>query len=343
MGDFVNTPDIHEYRFTLVYPTITWQFCHISDLCNYLNTDHTHHSTHTDHTRCQLYCLSIMVEAPRIRITYDTIKIIKNKLIIRASGPSYKKTGINLVGYMVKNLWHSGKYIYIYVKNKNHDYVIRTHMMMYGRIILNNSVTFPKLTPFMTLDLTKNLTLTWYLSQIKIIDPKCTISTIKTNYSECTFEKSITDSVKLMKYDVSNMAYNRSLHLAHIITGAAKYAANIFVDFLLDQEYFPGVGNILQQEALYRCRILPTNIVGMTPKLNIVLSCLIDQLHTISDLMYKSYMAKQNNSPNTQIESPPRPIMEIYHKAYCPLGHKTVTKYVGFRNRRTTWCPICQK
>lgn len=279
-----------------------------------------------------------MVEAPRIRILYDNLKFIKNKIIINASGASYKRLMINLQGYLIKKWWFAGKYIYVNLIDDEKQYVIRTHLMMYGKIIINNSESFPKLTPFLILILDDNTTLTWYLSQIKILDPNCDTDSIKSNYTICSSKKSITDSYNMMHYDISNKLYNYHAHMKHLLNGIDTYRDDIFVDFLLDQTYFPGVGNILQQEALYRCQILPTKEIskfGTKRELKKIVMCLVDGLKIVVNLLYQSYLDKLSNNVH-------KPIFKIYHKSYCPLNHKTITKYLGFRERRTTWCPICQ-
>lgn len=62
----------------------------------------------------------------------------------------------------------------------------------------------------------------------------------------------------MIKYDVSHPEYDYEEHMKHLINGMKFHSNEIVTDYLLDQKYFPGVGNILQQEALYRCKILPT-------------------------------------------------------------------------------------
>jgi len=280
-----------------------------------------------------------MVEAPRIRIIYEKINFTKNKKIIAASGPTYKKIGVDMVGYTIRKWWFAGKYIYTYIiKKTSPSYVIRTHMLMYGKILLNEKPFNPKLKPFLVLELSDGNTLSWYLSQIKLLDPKCTIDEIKSNYTSensniCSSKQAINDSIIMMQYDVSNKAFNLNKYMPYLESGIKLHHNDIMVDFLLNQKYFPGVGNILQQEALYRCRILPITKVS-----NIQfdqLNCLVTELKNVIQLLYKSYLDKLENKPR-------QPILQIYHKKYCPLGHKTETKYLGFRHRRTTWCPICQ-
>lgn len=275
-----------------------------------------------------------MVEAPRIRITYENIRFTKNKKIIKASGASYKKIGINLEDYMIRKLWFAGKYIFLcLVKNNSPTYIVRTHMLMYGKIVVNDILVNPKLTPFLKLELNDGTILTWYLSQIKILDPKCSNDEIKSNYTICSSKKTIQDSFQMVKYDISNQNYEIKTHLNHLKAGMLELHDQMVVDFLLDQKYFPGIGNILQQEALYRCRVLPTKKLSETT--TAMLKCLVKKLAHVINLLYESYHAKKKNEPH-------RPIFCIYHKKYCPLGHKTITKYLGYHNRRTTWCPICQ-
>lgn len=280
-----------------------------------------------------------MVEAPRIRIIYDNIRFTKGQKIIAASGATYKRVGIDLVGYIIRKWWFAGKYIYLLVeKNNNISYVIRTHMMMYGKITVNNEFVDNKpvgsrLTPFLKLELADGTILTWYLSQIKFLDPACDTDEVKSNYTTCTSKKSIDDSIEMSKYDFSNKAYDQKKHLNLLYEAIVENPDIIITDLLLDQKYFPGIGNILQQEALYRCRILP--IKKVLDVNNDMIICIVDQLRNVIELLYESYLDKLENKPH-------RPIFQIYHKAYCPLNHKTITKYIGYHNRRTTWCPICQ-
>lgn len=271
-----------------------------------------------------------MVESPRIRILYDKIKFTKNKKIIEASGASYKKSNIDLIGYTIRKWWFAGKYIYFLAINNSNKYMIRTHMMMYGKITINEPVK-PHLTPFLKLTLDDGTTLIWYLSQIKFIDLQCKTDLIPTNYGEpCLAKKIFEDSIQLTHYDVSHPNYDKTLHLKHLEAHIESHPNEIATDMLLDQKCFPGVGNIIQQEALYRCRILPTRLIA-----DVDINCLVDEVKQVVDLLYQSYLDKQLNVPH-------KPILQIYHKAYCPLGHKTITQKIGYHDRRTTWCPICQ-
>ncbi len=277
-----------------------------------------------------------MVEAPRIRILYEKIKSTIGKYIINANGPSYKRNNVDLVGSYIREWWYAGKYIYALVINhENGKYVIRTHMMMYGRIIINDDDKVNnKLKPFMTLIFDDNTKLIWYLSQINIINPICKVILVKSNYREdCSGKIIYEDSFLMQKYDISNRNFDINLTVNHIYEYWLILYNDIMVDILLNQKFFPGVGNILQQEALYRCCILPTRAFNTVSKETIF--CLIDKLKIVTNLLYESYI---NSYKDGKFHS----ILLIYRKKYCPQGHKTIQKYLGYRNRRTTYCLICQ-
>ncbi len=273
-----------------------------------------------------------MVEAPRIRITYEKIRHTKNHRIVSISGPSYKRMNVDLIDYIIRKWWFAGKYIYLMLISSNKPtYVIRTHMMMYGRILMGNQDS-PIKRAFMIIQLDNDIVLRWYRSQITLLDPNC-LAEIKTNYTICTARQAIMDSIKLMKYDLSNNRFDYNLFQSHLKNGINIHSSEIITDFLLDQEYFPGVGNILQQEALYDCKILPLKKVQDIDEP--MFDCLCNSLKKIIDLLYESYKFRESGKEFG-------PILRIYRKSLCPLGHKTIRKKIGLRNRMTTWCPVCQ-
>lgn len=283
-----------------------------------------------------------MVEAPRIRLYYDRIKHLRNSIILSANGTTYHKLNVNIIGYQIYKLWFAGKNLFMAIKNlKSNIIILKTRFLMYGRITLNEQHKKLTLRPNLELKLEKYgeiSTLYWYLCQIKIVG-----------------KREVKESLYLMQLDISHPKFNYQLLLDHVLKSIQKmelqgclsqcdkqlsygpdesYAKAqligepvIIVDLLLDQKIFPGVGNILQQEALYVCKINPNTLIN-----NLItndIKCLINNLHELSIKLYYH--------PESYKE-----ILQIYHKKYCPLGHKTITKYISTRHRRTTWCPICQ-
>jgi endonuclease-8 len=195
------------------------------------------------------------------------------------------------------------------------DIIVRTHFMMFGRLYFNKPHSRDR-KPNLQLILDNGEYISWYNASVRITLPEDIDTTIKP------------------QYDVSNPEFSADDLLVHA-ENAIKMRDEIVVDFLLDQTVFPGVGNIIQQEALYRCKIYPKMNVNQLNKDNLI--CLIDQLHIVALAMY-------NFSLNRTDESGPmgKTVFQIYHKAYCPLGHKTIREVLGVKQRQVTWCPQCQ-
>lgn len=275
-----------------------------------------------------------MVEAPRIRILYDNIKNFKNKTILEASGSSYKKFNIDLTNFIIKKWWFCGKYIFAQVQLKKIKFVIRTHMLMYGSIhIVNTDINTVIRNPFLKLVIDNGVQLIWIYSQINILDPNNHNDQIKSNYAVLSSYQTIINSIQMRTYDISHPKFNFKLMVERLNKYVNDYVNDYqlisLVDFLLDQFLFPGVGNILQQEALYACKLNPVTLVSNIDADTV--SLLVKNLHRIISSIMTSYLKGEKYS------------LSIYHKKYCPLGHKTITKYLGMKNRRTTWCPQCQQ
>jgi formamidopyrimidine-DNA glycosylase len=274
-----------------------------------------------------------MVESPKIKLLYESIQHIKDNRIKKALGTSYTKYNTDIIDYTISKVWYMGKYIFIYlVHSGKKPLIVRTHMMMYGKILVDISPNNTKLKPYMTWQLDSGHLVRWYMTQVTIFGLKGK-NIIKSNYGDYTSQELIKRALIMRSYDISHDKFDRT-QLINVISESLLVVKNdVLTDFLLDQRYFPGIGNILQQEALFRCQILPTRVVGSISLDNI--QCLIDSLIIVMNLL------KDHIDKNLGFNY--RPILQIYHKAYCPRGHKTTTQYLGYRNRRTTWCPLCQK
>lgn len=269
-----------------------------------------------------------MVEAPKIRIIFEIISKVHGT-ITNITGTSYLKMGVNLSEYEIRKWWFAGKYIFVYVKKLNEpSYVIRTHMLMFGRITLD--LEPPDRKPSIMI-MTQDHILRWYASQIKLLDPRCSANEITSNYGTCSSREAILNGLHLRTYDVSHPKFNRELMMTHVKEKQLELASNILVDFLLDQSVFPGVGNIVQQEALFACSLCPYALISSLSGQDLI--CLIDTLVAICQGIYRRF--KENQGP-TFLNA------KIYHKKTCPNGHKTFTKYLGLRQRRTTWCEVDQ-
>jgi endonuclease-8 len=260
-----------------------------------------------------------MVEGPRVRLFYDSVVATTGQSITAVSGTT-KLPHYLFQNAIIKRWYYIGKHLYLILGSHNMDIIVRTHFMMFGRLYFNRPHPRDR-KPNLQLVLDNGDYVAWYNASVKI-----------------TLPEDIDTSIK-PQYDVSNPEFSQQdllLHAQKAIKHRNDSASDeIVVDFLLDQNIFPGVGNIIQQEALYRCKVCPKMVISQLSKDNLI--CLINQCHVVAIAMY-------DFSVNRTPESGPmgRTVFQIYHKAYDSLGHKTVREVLGVKQRRVTWCPQCQ-
>lgn len=270
-----------------------------------------------------------MVEAPKIRLIYDSVCHITNTAIVDIEGTSYRRAGRDLHDYTLQKWWFAGKYLFLSLRLADTECVVRTHFMMFGRLTLQPL----ERKAFMHITTTRNHDLWWYSAQITFIDTSCE-SDVGSNYGACPGVAIIANSLRMMALDVSHEAYDRLALIRHVQQEMTLLSPNaVAVDLLLDQKIFPGIGNIVQQEALYTCQINPLRHVTDLSVPDVV--CVTDALHTLCLQIYEAIKA----DAATRM----RNLTRIYRHAFCPEGHRTLTRRIGLRQRITTWCPVCQK
>jgi endonuclease-8 len=102
-------------------------------------------------------------------------------------------------------------------------------------------------------------------------------------------------------------------------------------DALLDQNVFSGVGNIIKNEVLYRIRVHPCSKVGALPPAK--LRALVEQARTYSFefLEWKRHFVLRKH-------------WLVHNKGSCTnCGGKLTRSWLGTTNRRSFFCPRCQK
>lgn len=105
-------------------------------------------------------------------------------------------------------------------------------------------------------------------------------------------------------------------------------------DALLDQSIIAGIGNILRNEILFRARLHPDLKVGAIP---------ISKLRELTDIAYKlSRTFYEYRLANKRI----KPLLLVYGRSGKPCivcGTRIRMYYQKPNNRRTYYCPKCQK
>ena len=105
----------------------------------------------------------------------------------------------------------------------------------------------------------------------------------------------------------------------------------ILGDALLDQNLFPGLGNKIKNEAMFRARVSPLDPVAALPRRTGVL--LLREAAAFSKHFLGEYEAGRHIQPS----------MQLYGRKTCPACGGRVTKEeIGELNRKSHWCPACQ-
>ena len=102
-------------------------------------------------------------------------------------------------------------------------------------------------------------------------------------------------------------------------------------DALLDQNIFSGVGNIIKNEVLFRIKVHPQSLVGALPPRKLTEMINEAVIYSYEFLAWKrEYVLKKN--------------WKVHTKKTCPRdGTKILKEYLGKTNRRTFFCPACQR
>lgn len=102
-------------------------------------------------------------------------------------------------------------------------------------------------------------------------------------------------------------------------------------DALLDQNLFSGVGNIIKNEVLFRIRVHPLSRVAALPPAK--LRAMVEQAreYSFEFLEWKrAYVLRKH--------------WQVHNKGTCPsCGGKLTRAWLGLTNRRSFFCPACQK
>ena len=110
-----------------------------------------------------------------------------------------------------------------------------------------------------------------------------------------------------------------------------KMPETLVCDALLDQNIFAGVGNIIKNEVLFRIKVHPQSKVGKLPprKLKELVTEAVN--YSFDFLEWKK-------------EYTLRAHWLAHNKKTCPRDNIPYVKdYLGKTNRRTFYCPVCQK
>lgn len=239
-----------------------------------------------------------MPEGPSIVILKEEVKQFTGKKVQAVSG----NTAVDierLKGKTIKEFKTWGKHFLICFEG----FTVKIHMLMFGTYRVNER---KETKPRLSMVFSKG-ELNFYTCSVKILEGDINLYY---NWSE-----------DVMNEDWNPKKASQSLE---------KLPNEMICDTLLDQNIFAGVGNIIKNEVLYRCRIHPESLVGKIPfdhLTEVISEC---SVYSFEFLYWKKkYELKKH--------------WQAYTKKVCVRCNLPMQrKHTGNRNRRSFFCSNCQ-
>jgi endonuclease VIII len=240
-----------------------------------------------------------MPEGPSIMILKEEVRQFAGKKVVEVSGNSAidieRLKGKTILGFKT---W--GKHFLICFD----DFTVRIHLLMFGTYRINEQKeTVPRLSMIFS-----NGELNFYTCSVKILEGNINLH-----------------------YDWSEDVMNEKWNPEKAKKSLDKIPDQMICDAILDQNIFSGVGNIIKNEVLYRCRIQPESLIGKISSKDlkkIISECSIYSFEFLdwkkNDELKKHWLAYTKKE---------------CHRCNLPI----IKKNTGKRNRRSFFCTNCQK
>lgn len=242
------------------------------------------------------------MEGPSLHFLEKELQIFHSKKISNAYGNA-KFDKEKLIGQKINDIYAFGKRLFIQLE----EYVVITHFLMYGsyRIDEERADRVPRLaliTPYHALF--------FYSCSVK-----------------CEKLHNIKEKLPL-DYDILSPNWN----IKKIVAAIKNNPKETVDDILFDQEIFPGVGNIIKNEALALSYLNPQKKVAQLSLKKIT------ELAQNTRIFSQTFLNLYDNWPLLKKQ------MLVYGRSTCArCGSKIIRVNSGKRNRRSFFCTKCQK
>lgn len=240
-----------------------------------------------------------MPEGPSIVILKEEVQQFSGQKVLEAAGNSSIEIS-RLKNKTIREFKTWGKHFLICFD----DFTVKIHMLMFGTYRINErKETVPRLSLIFA-----NGELNFYTCSIKILE-----GDINLYYK--------------WEEDVMNENWDPKKAKQSL----DKIPNILICDALLEQNIFSGVGNIIKNEVLYRCKIHPESLVGQIPEKDIQRLIKESVIYSFQFLEWKKkYELKKHWLAHTK---------KTCVRCSLPL----VKKYTGIKKRRSFFCANCQK
>jgi endonuclease VIII len=241
-----------------------------------------------------------MPEGPNILMLKQKLLPFKGKRVINAIGYAKNLDAARLAGKTLKDIKTWGKHLLLCFPK----FTIRVHMGLFGSYKINNQ---GKSNASFGLQFS-NGEVNFYITKIIVIEAPL-------------------DEIYDWQADIMSDAWDSQKAVARLKT---KPKAQIG-DLLLDQHIFAGLGNIIRNEVMFRCRIHPESIIKAIPDKKL-LEIADEVVNCASDYLKWSIDHKLSKH------------LEAYEQEICPRDHIPFQKAdLGKTKRHTYFCNACEK
>lgn len=239
------------------------------------------------------------MEGPGVKVIAERLRFLEGKKILDVCGNTKKVDLTLLPGNVIEKVFSHGKNLILKVGDRG---FIRIHFLMYGSFSVNKITKSEKQIRF----------------GFKTQDSSIYFYNCAVNF---------TNNVTFKGQDILDTFYN-----VEMIANMIKDLKTSIGDLLLDQDLFPGVGNIIRVEGLFRSRVHPASVVKNIPREKIYE--IIEKTREFSLIFYefrkKGYKLKEN--------------LVCYGKKQCIYcGGPIIRRKLGERRRIVYYCENCQK
>lgn len=238
------------------------------------------------------------MEGPSLVIAKEELTPFYNRRIVSAVVPKSMKS-LNGKKLVKAKSW--GKHLLLFFNNQ----IIRIHFLMFGSYRINN----PRENRIPKLQLNYKDEVIYFYS--------CAIRPIEED--------------DVLEYDHSVNLMSDEWDHKKAIKKLREKSASYVCDVLMDQDIFAGLGNIMKNEILFRCKIHPEEKVSsLTAREQ---GKLVKESRQYSHDFYE--WKKINQLKRHWL---------IMRKKNCPVcGRKVIKKPTGKLKRLSHFCPFCQK
>ncbi|BCS90840.1 MAG: formamidopyrimidine-DNA glycosylase [Candidatus Micrarchaeota archaeon] len=239
------------------------------------------------------------MEGPGVKVIAERLSMLKGSIIEEAGGNTKKIDIDKLRGRYISSVSSYGKNLLVKVDGLGY---LRIHFLMYGSYSIDNR-TKPD----------KALRLYIKTDKASVYFYNCSVSLLS--------------KIKRYGQDVLSKRYSYKKALESI-----KDKDAYICDLLLDQRLFPGIGNIIKVEALYRAKVHPLSVAKNIPDKKLME--LIKEAVSFSKLFYETRKKGERL----------KEYLQCYSKRLCiSCNNRLIRKRTGKTNRFTYYCESCQR